>query len=211
MLPLTEHWPKPVLPIDGRPVIAVLIRQLADEGFAPVTIVTGHLAEQVEALLAGLELRFVHQPKPDGSADAVRRAVDGGAELPAIVSAADTVFRPGDLARFGGEFEASGAAGALAYRSHPGTAHVRIEDGLVSRVLDPESPFSAAPLWGLSDEIGLDGLPGPPFELSAAFQGAIDAGKRVAAIEIGPTRGLTEPADLVRRNFPYLESYERDI
>src|SRR5207244_13481417 len=103
-----------------------------------------------------------------------------------------------------GRLEPAGAAGALAYRSEAGKARVGVEDGLVSRVLDPESPFSAAPLWGLSDEIGLDGLPGPPFELSAAFQRAIDAGKRVAAIEIGPTRGLTEPADLVRENFPYL-------
>src|SRR3989442_1753113 len=83
--------------------------------------------------LAGLELRFVRQPEPDGSADAVRRALAGGAELPAIVSAADTVFQPGDVGHFGEEFESSGAAGALAYKSFPGTARVRIEDGLVRR------------------------------------------------------------------------------
>ena len=27
--PLTERWPKPVLPIDGRPVLATLLRELA--------------------------------------------------------------------------------------------------------------------------------------------------------------------------------------
>ena len=27
--PLTERWPKPVLPIDGRPVLASLLRELA--------------------------------------------------------------------------------------------------------------------------------------------------------------------------------------
>jgi hypothetical protein len=42
--------------------------------------------------------------------------------------------------------------------------------------------------------------------LSAAFQRAIDAGKRVAAVEIGPTRDLTAPIDLARENFPYLGS-----
>ena len=31
--PLTERWPKPVLPIDGRPVIATLLRELAAAGF----------------------------------------------------------------------------------------------------------------------------------------------------------------------------------
>jgi hypothetical protein len=67
-------------------------------------------------------------------------------------------------------------------------------------------PFSSAPLWLLTEEIGLEELPGPPFELSAAFQRAIDAGKRVAAVEIGPTRDLTAPIDLARENFPYLGS-----
>ena len=97
--PVTERWPKPILPVDGRAVIATLLRQLEAEGIGPVTVVTGYLAEQVEELLHGLEVRFVRQPEPDGSADAVRRALDGGAGLPALVTAADTVFRPGDLAK----------------------------------------------------------------------------------------------------------------
>jgi len=33
--PLTERWPKPVLPIDGRPVIATLLRELAAAGCSP--------------------------------------------------------------------------------------------------------------------------------------------------------------------------------
>ena len=201
--PITERWPKPILPIDGRAVIGVLVRQLADEGLAPVTVVTGHLAEQVEELLHGLDVRFVRQPRPDGSADAVRRALDGGAGLPAIVTAADTVFRPGDLARVAG---AEGAAGAVAYRPDPSKARIAIADGVVTEVVssDESLPFSSAPAWLLTREIDLSGLPGPPFELAAAFQRAIDAGKRVAAVEIGPTRDLTTPIDLARENFPYL-------
>ena len=91
--PLTERYAKPVLPIDGRPVIATLLHELRAAGIERVTVVTGHLAEQVEELLAGfpLELRFVRQPEPLGSADAVRRGLQ---ELPALVVAADTVFTP---------------------------------------------------------------------------------------------------------------------
>ena len=44
--PLTERWAKPVLPIDGRPVLATLLRELAAAGFQEVTIVTGYLAER---------------------------------------------------------------------------------------------------------------------------------------------------------------------
>jgi hypothetical protein len=45
----------------------------------------------------------------------------------------------------------------------------------------------------------------PPYELTAAFQRAIEAGERVRAIEIRPTRDLTDPLDLVRENFPYVQ------
>lgn len=203
--PITERWPKPILPIDGRPVIATLLRQLAEEGLGPVTVVTGYLAEQVEELLDGLDVRFARQPEPNGSADAVRRALADGATLPAVVSAADSVFRAGDLARFAEGFTASGAAGAIAYFRGSGPASIHIEGGHVLRVVESEpGELSPAPLWGLTDEIGLDDLPGPPFELAVAFQRAIDAGTPISAIEIGRTRQLTAPADLVRENFPYL-------
>jgi glucose-1-phosphate thymidylyltransferase len=199
--PVTERWPKPILPVDGRAVIATLLQQLEAEGIGPVTVVTGYLAELVEELLHGFEVRFVRQPEPDGSADAVRRALDGGAGLPVLVTAADTVFRHGDLAKV-----AATRSAAIAYREAPSKARIAIDAGLVTEVVagDPSLPFSSAPLWLLTDAIDLDGLPGPPFELSVAFQRAIDAGTPVAAVEIGPTRGLTDPTDLVRENFPYL-------
>ena len=200
--PITERWPKPILPIDGRAVIATLVRQLQAEGIRPITVVVGHLAEQVQELLDGLDVRFARQPEPDGSADAVRRALEAGAGLPSLVCAADTLFRPADVAKM----VRAEAAGAVAYRADARKARIAIGDGLVRQVVAPDNslPFSSAPLWLLTEEIGLEELPGPPFELSAAFQRAIDAGTPVAAVEIGPTRDLTDPTDLVRENFPYL-------
>ena len=115
--PITEQWPKPVLPIDGRPVLGTLLRELAAADFRRVWIVTGYLAEQVERLAGngaafGLELAYVRQPGVLGSADAVQRALDAGATAPVIVTAADTVYRRGDVARFVAEFSGSAAAGA---------------------------------------------------------------------------------------------------
>src|SRR5262245_29040194 len=113
--PLTERYAKPVLPIDGRPVVVTLMHELRAAGIDHVTVVTGHLAEQVEGLLEGfpLELRFVRQPEPAGSADAVRRA---GLEAPYVAVAADTAFFPGDVARF---IAGTGHDGAIAYRTQP--------------------------------------------------------------------------------------------
>jgi hypothetical protein len=87
---------------------------------------------------------------------------------------------------------------------------VRVVDGRVTRVIDddPANPLGAAPLWALGPALEplLEGLPGPPFELADAFQRAVEAGLELAAIEIGKTRDLTYPVDLVQENFPYLGS-----
>jgi MurNAc alpha-1-phosphate uridylyltransferase len=40
LLPLTERWAKPVLPIDGLPVLATLVRELRAAGCERLTVVT---------------------------------------------------------------------------------------------------------------------------------------------------------------------------
>ena len=133
--PLTERYAKPVLPIDGKPVIALLLRELAEAGFDAVTVVIGHLGEQVERLIGdgrgfGLAVRYARQASPDGSADAVLAATP---VAPYLVLGADKRFTRGDIGRFAAAFAASGAAGAIAVEDRPGT--VQIRDGLVERVL----------------------------------------------------------------------------
>lgn len=203
--PLTERYAKPVLPVGGRPVLALLLRELGGAGCTDVTIVTGHLAEQVERLIGdgrgfGVSVRYARQESPDGSAHAVAAA---RATAPYLVLGADHVFQPGELARFAAAFAESGAAGALALQARPGT--VETEGGQVVRVLG--AGVMAAPLWAVGPGIAphVEALPGEkPYELSTAFQHAIDAGEEVAGIEIGATRELTTPLDLLEENFPYL-------
>src|SRR6188472_2589755 len=97
--PITDRWPKPILPVDGRPVVVTLLHGLADAGVARFVVVTGHLAEQVEELVEPLPyaIRFARQPEPLGSAHAVAVAEP---TPPYLVVAADTVFRPADLRHF---------------------------------------------------------------------------------------------------------------
>ena len=78
--PLTETWPKPVLPIDGRPVIATLLRELAAAGVERVTVVSGHLAEVLEELVGdgggfGLRVDYVRQLRADGRLSGTPRMV----------------------------------------------------------------------------------------------------------------------------------------
>jgi len=214
--PLTERWAKPVLPIDGRAVLSTLLRDLAAAGCDRVWLVTGYRAEQVERLAGdggafGLEIVFVHQPEALGSSDAVRRALDAGAVPPVLVSAADTAYARGDVTRFADAFGRSGAAGAVAVRTDPPPGPdrqaVRRHNGRVAKMRDddPGNAWSGAPLWGLGTAVaGRLCLDRPPYELESAYQAAIDAGEVVMAVEIGKTRDLTYPLDLVEENFPYL-------
>jgi UDP-N-acetylglucosamine diphosphorylase / glucose-1-phosphate thymidylyltransferase / UDP-N-acetylgalactosamine diphosphorylase / glucosamine-1-phosphate N-acetyltransferase / galactosamine-1-phosphate N-acetyltransferase len=209
MRPLTERWPKPILPIDGRPVIATLLRDLAGAGIREATVVTGHLAEQVEALLGdgsalGISVRYARQPEALGSADAVRRALAAGAQAPLLVAAADTKFERGALARVSAEWLASGAPAGLAVRRGGGEGRtpVRVEQGRVVEIGGERGELTAAPLWFFAESVlaRLEEVPGPPYELAAAIQTSVE----VAALESGPTRDLTHPEDVVLENFPYL-------
>jgi NDP-sugar pyrophosphorylase family protein len=216
--PLTERWPKPVLPIDGRPVIATLLRELAGAGIQRAFVVTGHLAEQVEELVGdgsafGLDVCFVRQPGVLGSADTVRRSLAAGAAAPLLITAADTVYTPGDVRRFVDAFAASGGAGAIAGRRDPPPVPghrdgLRVVHGLVERLADddPANELGSAPLWALGPPLVpfLDGLSGPPFELADVFRRALESKLAIAGIEIGKTRDLTFPVDLAKENFPYL-------
>jgi bifunctional UDP-N-acetylglucosamine pyrophosphorylase/glucosamine-1-phosphate N-acetyltransferase len=178
--PLTDRWPKPILPIDGRPVVVTLLHQLA---FCErVVVVTGHLAEQVEDLVLPLPypLELVRQPPGLGSADAVLRA---HARPPYLAVAADTVFEAGAIERFAELAAASD--GAIAW-----------------------SGDRRAPLWflGAAVDAHLDPLPGsPPYELQDVFGRAVDDGASVSAIQVGGIRDLTLPIDVMRENFPYLQ------
>ena len=85
---------------------------------------------------------------------------------------------------------------------------MQVEGGLVTRFDndDPENTMTGAPLWfvGPTAHRHLDSLSGPPFELKEALERAGKEGFRIGAIEIGPTRDLTDPFDLIVENFGYL-------
>ena len=210
LLPLTERYPKPVLPIDGHPVIVTLLQDLRAAGIGRITVVVGHLADRIQQLLDGFphELRFVHQPEVLGAADAVLR---GELDPPYLVVGADTRFAPGAVTAF--VERASAYENALAVQPRataPRKDRVRVENGVVVRFDndDPADMTTGATLWliGPSAHAQLDDVPGPPFEIKDAFQRALDDGVPIGAIEVGPTRDLTHPADVIRENFGYLRA-----
>ena len=87
-----------------------------------------------------------------------------------------------------------------------GKTPVQVARGLVTAIGEGPAPLTGAPLWLLGGELcaALADLPGPPFELAQAFRGALARSTRIVALDLGPTRDLTSPEDVVLENFPYL-------
>ncbi|MDD1615706.1 MAG: nucleotidyl transferase, partial [Methylococcaceae bacterium NSP1-2] len=67
MRPLTDHTPKPLLLVAGKPIIVHTITQLVTAGFTDIVINHAHLGEQIEATLGnGQELGASIHYSPEG-------------------------------------------------------------------------------------------------------------------------------------------------
>jgi NDP-sugar pyrophosphorylase family protein len=81
--PYTMVLPKPLLPVGERPVLELIIRQLAACGFVQVDMCIGHLGELIMAYFAdrsrlpdGMSLVYHREDEPLGTAGALR-AIEG--------------------------------------------------------------------------------------------------------------------------------------
>jgi NDP-sugar pyrophosphorylase family protein len=74
--PYTTVLPKPLMPVGDRPILDVIVRQLRHHGFERLTIVTGHLAELIEAFFGdgeryGIAIDYYREDEPLGTVGAL--------------------------------------------------------------------------------------------------------------------------------------------
>jgi NDP-sugar pyrophosphorylase family protein len=79
--PYTTVLPKPLMPVGDRPILDVIVRQLQRHGFERLTIVTGHLAELIEAFFGngerhGVAIDYFREDEPLGTVGALRLIPD---------------------------------------------------------------------------------------------------------------------------------------
>lgn len=94
--PLTEHTPKPLLVVGGKPILQRIVENLRDEGFARIVIAVNYLAEQIEDYFAdgrnfGVDIEYVREDDPLGTAGALS-LVPNLSSLPLVVMNADVVL-----------------------------------------------------------------------------------------------------------------------
>ena len=75
--PYTTVFPKPLVPVGDVPILEILFRKLAREGFRSITLSVGHLHSLIEAYVGarraedGLDITYVHESQPTGTAGAL--------------------------------------------------------------------------------------------------------------------------------------------
>jgi len=63
LAPLTDHMPKPLVPVNGRPIIATILDALNAAGISSITIVRGYCAEAFDTLHDRYpDLAFIDNP-----------------------------------------------------------------------------------------------------------------------------------------------------
>jgi len=98
---LTDHTPKPLVEVSGRPFIFHVLDYLARQGVRRVVLATGYLGHVFEQVVGacydGIEVRYSREDQPLGTGGAIVRAFRSIDDPAAYVLNGDTYF-PVDLA-----------------------------------------------------------------------------------------------------------------
>jgi NDP-sugar pyrophosphorylase family protein len=78
LVPYTTIFPKPLVPVGERPILDIVLTQLASAGFGEVTLAVGHLAELVIAYCGdgskwGINILYSREEGPLGTAGPIAR------------------------------------------------------------------------------------------------------------------------------------------
>lgn len=208
--PFTHVLPKPLLPIDQRPILDVVLSCLARDGCQKVTVAVGHLGHMIELYCGsgerwGLEVEYYREQSPLGTVGALahlERLPDG----PFVVMNGDVLS---DLA-FDQLLEshvASGAELTIATFSRL----VRDELGILERDADnrltayhekPEHRYLVSMGIYVVDPSVVELIPGAgPMDFPALVQAMLDSGRPVhSQSHDGYWLDLGRPDDFARAN-----------
>lgn len=82
LLPLTESIPKPMLPVNGRPLLEHTLSKLRQSGVRSVNLATHHLSESIvehfkDGSEFGVELKYFQETEPLGTAGGLAKMTGG--------------------------------------------------------------------------------------------------------------------------------------
>jgi dTDP-glucose pyrophosphorylase len=226
MRPFSEHWPKPVLPVLGRPLVSYQLEMMAGLGVRDVVVVIGHLGHEVVRTLGdggqyGVRIQYVEQEETLGIAHAVSR-LEPHVDRPFFLFLGDIFFRTENLAALVDPLQSGRAQGVLACKRERDLAAIKRnfvvlvgDDGFVQRVIEkprhPRTDLKGCGIY-LFDLAFFDAVRRTPrtamrdeYEITDAIQIFLDDGYKVEAAEVVVDDvNVSFPADLLDLNLQVL-------
>jgi NDP-sugar pyrophosphorylase family protein len=187
LLPYTTVLPKPLVPVGERPILELVIRQLARNGFARIDLSVGHLGGLIKAYLDhidlpdDLDLRYAWEDVPMGTAGALKR-IDGLDE-PFLVMNGDilTTLNYAQLMRFH-----KGHEGALTIATHAKSVNIDLgviesDDGFVREYIEkPTMRLDVSMGIYVYDPEAIELIPDGHFDFPDVVHAMLEAGRKVA-------------------------------
>jgi len=223
MRPFSERYPKPILPVLGKPLMAYQLDMLAGLGVRRVVVVIGHLGHEVVRELGdgsrwGVEIRYVEQDETLGIAHAVSR-LEPHVDRPFFLFLGDIFFETGDLASMAERLTAGREVkGVLACKRESDLEAIKRNfvvltgaDDRVERVIEkprhPRTDLKGCGIY-LFDLAFFDAVRRTPrtamrneYEITDSIQIFIDDGYRVEAADVVKAdMNVSYPADLLQLN-----------
>jgi NDP-sugar pyrophosphorylase family protein len=201
LLPLTRAIPKPLLAPAGRPLIDLAVEGLQVAGADRVVVNAHHGADQLVARLAGRAgVEVVVEPEllgtGGGLVNAARLGLLGDGDDPVLVTAADHVVDPADLAALAALLDRSGAAIALGLvRAAADPYRLRLEGPGERVVRDRDGRWESAGVYAIPAGRLCDLEPGPATLFGRVLGPLLEAGQ-VAGL---PFRGAMADAGTLAR------------
>lgn len=218
--PLTDRIAKPLLPVNGKPIIERIIENLSFSGINEFNIVVGYLGEQIKFYLRerfpNLEISYSIQDKQLGTAHALQKT-----ELPDsdfLVSASDSLFPLEYLKKFL-KFHSMGeitlALKRMSEEEILSSSTVKLDGNIVRRIIEKPSMdeilslIACAPLYIFPPEIrdylkGMKKSKRGEYEIAQVIQRMIDDGFIARGIIAKEWIHMSDIDDFLRLNFPYL-------
>ena len=224
MLPFTKRWPKPVLPILGKPLVRHQVEMMRGLGVQKVFVVVGHLGHEVVRALGdgveGVTVEYVEQTETLGIAHALGQ-LEGRIHGPLLLCLGDIYVVSSRLGEMFALY-AAGARAVLASKIEPDPEMIRRnfailadEGGRVRRVIEkPRADYGRVKGCGLylfGPEV-FDAIRRTPrsamrdeYEVTDSIQIMVDDGHRVVhAPVVDDDLNLTVPGDLLAVNLSEL-------
>jgi NDP-sugar pyrophosphorylase family protein len=185
--PYTAVLPKPLVPVADRPILELVIRQLARNGFNRIDLSVGHLGGLIKAYLDhielpdGLELRYWWEDEPLGTAGALTRIE--GLDQPFLAMNGDvlTTLDYAQLMRFHLAHDAS-----LTIATHRQSVNIDLgviesEDGIVTDYVEkPTMRYDVSMGVYVYDPDVLPLIPDRRFDFPDVVKAMLDADRKVA-------------------------------